>query len=113
VLQREGYTYGWGYRTHGEARLGFEALELRGEVAYGHFATIEGRDRSQERVVHDQHVVERALDYGVSAWVTGLPVPLELQFGLVYQGRLRTSRMPGVEDRVHGRRLLLETALRL
>jgi hypothetical protein len=108
VLQREGYTFGWGVWTQAKARLGFRSLELRGELTYGHFASIEGLDRSQERVVHDQHLSETPLEYSVGAWATELPVALEL--GAVFEGTQRTSQMPGIERRVEGRRLLLAVA---
>ncbi len=111
VLQREGYVYGWGFNARAEARVGFQAVELRGELGYGYFSSIEGLDRAQERVELDPHVVETPLDYGVSAWATRLPVDLEL--GAVFEGRLRVSRMPAAERRLEGRRLLLKLALRL
>ena len=111
VLQREGYSYGWGLFGQGEARIGCGPFELRAELVYGHFASIDGLDRAQEHVALDQPVVERPLDYSVSSWVTGLPVPLKL--GATYEGRLRDSRMSGVERRVEGRRLLFELVMPL
>jgi hypothetical protein len=104
VLQREGYVFGWGLRTRAEASIGAGPLALRGEIDYGRLSSIQGLDRSQERVVHDQQVTEAALEYGASLWATDLPG--ELEFGLAYEGRQRVSGMPGVERQYKGSRLL-------
>lgn len=106
VLQQEGYFFGWGVFGRADARLGFRSLELRGELGYSRFASIEGLDRSQERVASDAHGVEIPIDYGLSAWATELPVPLSL--GAAVEGRARISRMPGVERHVGGRRVMIQ-----
>lgn len=111
VLQREGYLFGYGVHASGEARVGYRSLELRAELGYDRFVSIEGLDRTQELVVHDPHGREKALSYAVSFWLTELPVALELGIGV--EGRLRTSRLPGTEERVDGRRSLIQVRLPL
>ena len=111
VLHREGYVFGWGVHTAAEAAIGLGGLELRGMASYGRLESIEGLDRSQERVDYDQHVIEAPLGYAVSVWAKDVSVPLEL--GAVFEGSMRTSRMPAVERVVEGRRLLLQMALPL
>ena len=106
VLQQEGYFFGWGLLGQIEARVGLRSVELRGELGYSRFESIEGLDRSQERVAADPHGIEIALSYGLSAWAAELPVPLS--FGAAIEGSARTSRMPGVERQVGGRRLMLK-----
>jgi hypothetical protein len=111
VLQREGYVYGVGMHTSGEARVGLASLELRGGLTAAHFESIEGLDRSQERVDHDQHVVERPFGYSVSIWASAPSAPL--QFGATLDGSSRWSTMPGAERRLYGRRVLVSAALPL
>lgn len=111
VLQREGYSYGVGLNSQGEARLGFGALEVRGQLWGSYFSSIEGIDRSQEVVQVDPHGVETALDYALSAWIIGLGS--KLRFGAAFDGRLRKSELADVERSFAGTRVLLKVGWQL
>ena len=111
AMEREGYFYGWGGSVMSEARLGVSDIEVRGQIAYDQLASIEGLDRTQERVTRDAHLVEGSLRYGASAWIGMESAPLE--FGLVFERSQRKSRMENVREDVGGQRLLLRTAMPL
>ncbi len=109
VLQREGYFYGWGWKGMAEARLGAGSFELRGEVVYDRLWSLEGLDRAQERVRDDVAVAETAIRYGVSAWVSAAPYPLE--FGVGFENSGRKSNVGGRHASLSGDRVLLKSVL--
>jgi hypothetical protein len=93
VLERWGYSFGYGSTSSAQASLGVGSFELRGGVGVTAYRSIQGLDRTQENVEEDVVVTELARDYTASAWLAPPAIPLKL--GLGFETRKRRS---GVEE---------------
>lgn len=112
VLERHGYFYGWGGAAAARGSLTYGAWGLDAHVAWVRLHSIEGLDRSQERVQQDVSLLETAGDFELAARVDAEPLPLSLRLRLLH--RLRASEVAGsAEQGASGSLVLFETALRL
>jgi hypothetical protein len=90
--------------------VGVEWLELRGELGYTAFRSVQGLDRTEESLTDDVALAEAARDVGASAWFS--PPELPLKLGVSWERRQRTSTVLGSgadagDTRRHGERWLM------
>lgn len=104
VLEREAYFYGVGWASGVEGRLGWGAVELRIGLNGMQLGSVQGLDRSQQRVSDDVSLQERVVEGWGGLWLVPERVPL--RFGVNLTHSQRHSQIASVSRSKNGERIV-------
>jgi hypothetical protein len=95
VLANNGYYFAYGLTLRSSASVGYQPFQVGLGWRWDRYGSIEGRDRFQERVTRDFHLVDSSLQWRL--WVSLEPRPGSAQLVLAVDRAERSGKVPDVD----------------
>jgi len=109
LLERYGYAYVWGPSGRLRTTLAYRAFEAELRLGYGHYDSIEGADRYQERITRSAASSDELIDY--ETWLGYQPRTLPLQLRAGFEARMHRGSVEGFDVQRWERFAMLDLGL--